>query len=428
MGPRLQTRTIGLRRVVITGMGSVSPVGNDVASAWSAVLKGVSGIARIEGFPVEHEPVQIAGQLKGFDPRTVLERKEIRRLDPFVCYAVAAAQQAVDGACLDMAKESAERVGVLVGSGIGGLHSIEANCRALHERGSRRVSPFFVPQLTANMASGYLSMRFGARGPNSCVVTACATGSHAIGEAYRLLQRGDADVMLAGGAEAAVTPLGMAGFFAMRALSTRNDAPARASRPFDAGRDGFVVAEGAGVLVLESLEHALARGAPVQAELVGYGMSGDAHHMTAPPEDGLGAQIAMRRALQDAALEPESVDYINAHGTSTPLNDRVETRAIRQVFGEHAERLMVSSTKSMTGHALGAAGGLEAIFTTLCVREGQVPPTINYEQPDPACDLDYVPNEARKADVKVALSNSFGFGGTNAVLALARYDAGQEAP
>ncbi len=428
MGPRLQTRTISLHRVVITGMGSVSPVGNDVASGWSAVLKGASGIARIEGFPVEDEPVQIAGQLKGFDPRTVLERKEIRRLDPFVRYAVAAAQQAVDGACLDMATESAERVGVLVGSGIGGLHSLEANCRVLQERGSRRVSPFFVPQLTANMASGYLSMRFGARGPNSCVVTACATGSHAIGEAYRLLQRGDADVMLAGGSEAAVTPLGLAGFVAMRALSTRNDAPARASRPFDAGRDGFVLAEGAGVLVLESLEHALARGASVQAELVGYGMSGDAHHMTAPPADGLGAQIAMRRALQDAALEPESVDYINAHGTSTPLNDRVETRAIRQVFGEHAERLMVSSTKSMTGHALGAAGGLEAIFTTLCLREGQVPPTINYEQPDPECDLDYVPNEARGADVKLALSNSFGFGGTNAVLAIARYDAGQEAP
>ena len=424
----METRTIGLRRVVITGMGSVSPVGNDVASAWGALLKGASGIARIEGFPVDDEPVQIAGQLKGFDPRTVLERKEIRRLDPFVRYAVAAAQQAVDDARLDMAKESAERVGVLIGSGIGGLHSIEENCKVLQERGSSRVSPFFVPQLTANMASGYVSMRFGARGPNSCVVTACATGSHALGEAYRLLQRGDADVMLAGGSEAPVTPLGLAGFRAMRALSTRNDAPSRASRPFDAGRDGFVVAEGAGVLVLESLEHALERGAPLHAELVGYGMSGDAHHMTAPPEDGMGAQIAMRRALQDAGLEPESVDYINAHGTSTPLNDSVETRAIRRVFAERAERLMVSSTKSMTGHALGAAGGLEAIFTTLCVREGQVPPTINYEEPDPECDLDYVPNQAREADVKVALSNSFGFGGTNAVLAIARYDAGPEAP
>ncbi len=424
----METRTIGLRRVVITGMGSVSPVGNDVASAWGALLKGASGIARFEGFPVDDEPVQIAGQLKGFDPRTVLERKEIRRLDPFVRYAVAAAQQAVDDARLDMAKESAERVGVLIGSGIGGLHSIEENCKVLQERGSSRVSPFFVPQLTANMASGYVSIRFGARGPNSCVVTACATGSHALGEAYRLLQRGDADVMLAGGSEAPVTPLGLAGFSAMRALSTRNDAPSRASRPFDAGRDGFVVAEGAGVLVLESLEHALERDAPLHAELVGYGMSGDAHHMTAPPEDGRGAQIAMRRALQDAGLEPESVDYINAHGTSTPLNDSVETRAIRRVFAEHAERLMVSSTKSMTGHALGAAGGLEAIFTTLCVREGQVPPTINYEEPDPECDLDYVPNHAREADVKVALSNSFGFGGTNAVLAIARYDAGQEAP
>ncbi len=428
MAPRLETRTIGLRRVVITGMGSVSPVGNDVASAWSALLKGASGIARVEGFSVEGERVQIAGQLKGFDPRSVLERKEVRRLDPFVRYAVAAAQEAVDAAGLDMAREDAERVGVLVGSGIGGLHALEENCKVLQERGSGRVSPFFVPQLTANMASGYVSMRFGARGPNSCVVTACATGSHSIGEAYRLLQRGDADVMLAGGAEATVTPLGLAGFAAMRALSTRNDAPSRASRPFDAGRDGFVVAEGAGVLVLESLEHALARGAPIHAELVGYGMSGDAHHMTAPPEDGLGAQIAMRRALQDARLEPGSVDYINAHGTSTPLNDSVETRAIRQVFAEQAERLMVSSTKSMTGHALGAAGGLEAIFTALCVREGQVPPTINYEEPDPECDLDYVPNEAREADVKVALSNSFGFGGTNAVLAIARYDAEQEAP
>ncbi len=428
MGPRFETRTIGLRRVVITGMGSVSPVGNDVASAWSALLKGASGIARVEGFPVEDERVQIAGQLKGFDPRSVLERKEVRRLDPFVRYAVAAAQEAVDDAGLDMAREDAERVGVLVGSGIGGLHALEENCKVLLERGSGRVSPFFVPQLTANMASGYVSMRFGARGPNSCVVTACATGSHAIGEAYRLLQRGDADVMLAGGAEATVTPLGLAGFAAMRALSTRNDAPSRASRPFDAGRDGFVVAEGAGVLVLESLKHAFVRGAPIHAELVGYGMSGDAHHMTAPPEDGMGAQIAMRRALQDARLEPGSVDYINAHGTSTPLNDSVETRAIRRVFAEQAERLMVSSTKSMTGHALGAAGGLEAIFTALCVREGQVPPTINYEEPDPECDLDYVPNEAREADVKVALSNSFGFGGTNAVLAIARYDAELEAP
>ncbi len=409
-------------------MGSVNPLGNDVASSWSALLKGASGIARVEGFPVEDEPVQIAGQLKGFDPSTVLERKEIRRLDPFVRYAVAAAQEAVDDARLDMTRESGERVGVLVGTGVGGLLSIETNCRVLHERGSARVSAFFVPQLTANMASGYVSMRFGARGPNSCVVTACASGSHAIGEAYRLLERGEADVLLAGGSEAPITPLGLAGFAAMRALSTRNNAPARASRPFDAGRDGFVVAEGAGVLVLESLEHARERGAPIHAELVGYGMSGDAHHMTAPPHDGLGAQLALRRALEDARLETTSIDYINAHGTSTPLNDSVETRAIRRVWGEHADRLMVSSTKSMTGHALGAAGGLEAIFTALCVRDGQVPPTINYEEPDPDCDLDYVPNQARQADVKVALSSSFGFGGTNAVLAIARYDAEQEAP
>lgn len=427
MGACLETRTIGLRRVVITGIGCVSPVGNDVASSWSALLKGVSGISRIERFAVDDEPVQIAGQLKGFDPSTLLERKEIRRLDPFVHYAVGAAQEAVDDAGLDITKESAERVGVLVGSGIGGLTSIEANCRVLIERGSSRVSPFFVPQLTANMASGYLSMRFAARGPNSCVVTACATGTHAIGEACRLLARGDADVMLAGGSEAPITRLGLAGFAAMRALSTRNDAPERASRPFDAGRDGFVMAEGSGVVVLETLEHALERAARIHAEVVGYGMSGDAHHITAPPESGLGAQLAMRRALEDARLQPESVDYINAHGTGTPLNDSAETCAIRRVFGEHANRLMVSSTKSMTGHALGAAGGLEAIFTALCVRDGQVPPTTNLEEPDPECDLDYVPHEAREVDVKVALSNSFGFGGTNAVLAIARYDAEREA-
>jgi 3-oxoacyl-[acyl-carrier-protein] synthase II len=290
------------------------------------------------------------------------------------------------------------------------------------------VSPFFIPQLIANMASGVVAMRFGARGPNSCVVTACATGGHCIGEAFRLIQRGDADLMIAGGAEAPIRPLGMAGFAAMRALSTRNDEPKRASRPFDLDRDGFVVGEGAGVLVLESLQDALARRARIHAEVVGYGMSGDAHHITAPPEDGAGAQRAMRLAIEDAGLAPSEVGYINAHGTSTPLNDRVETRAIRAVFGEHAQGLLVSSTKSMTGHALGAAGGIEAVFTALALREGRVPPTINYEKPDPACDLDYVPNVERAAAVRVALSNSFGFGGTNATLALARYDPAAEAP
>lgn len=424
---RLETGTLGLRRVVITGMGTVNPLGNDVPSSWASLLKGTSGIARIEGLPLDGLPVQIAGQLKGFDPGSVLDKKEVRRLDPFVHYAVAAAQEAVNDAGIDLSLELPERVGVAVGSGIGGLQSLETNCRVFDTKGAARVSPFFIPQLTANMAAGYLSIRWGTLGPNICVATACATGTHAIGEAYRLLQRGDADVLLAGGTEAPITPLGLAGFAAMRALSTRNDAPASASRPFDAGRDGFVVAEGAGVLLLESLEHALRRRARIQAEIVGYGMSADAYHMTAPAEDGRGARLAMQAALQDAGLEVSAVDYINAHGTSTPLNDVVETRAIRQLFAGHADRLMVSSSKSMTGHALGAAGGLEAIFTALCLRDGRVPPTINYEEPDPDCDLDYVPNEGRSAQLKVALSNSFGFGGTNAVLALARYPAEEEA-
>ncbi|MFQ5515172.1 MAG: beta-ketoacyl-ACP synthase II [Myxococcota bacterium] len=419
--PTLQERSG--RRVVITGLGSVNPLGNDVPTSWSALLKGVSGIARIEGFPIDDQPVKIAGQVKGFDPLSVLERKEVRRLDPFVRFSVAAAQEAVEDARLRLAGGLGDRAGVLIGSGVGGLSTLESTCRTLFERGPGRVSAFFVTQMAANMASGQVSIRFGACGPNSCVVTACATGTHAIGEAYRLIQRGDAELMIAGGAEAGVTPLGMAAFAAMRALSTRNDEPERASRPFDAGRDGFVNAEGAGVVVLESLEHARVRGARVHAEILGYGMSSDAHHITAPREDGSGAERAMRCALEDAGLAPEGVDYINAHGTSTPLNDRAETRAIRKLFGAHAERLMVSSTKSMTGHALGAAGGLEAIFTALALREGRVPPTINYDEPDPDCDLDYVPNEARQADLHVALSNSFGFGGTNATLVLACFDA-----
>ena len=418
----LVTRSIELRRVVITGMGAVNALGNDVPTTWSNLIKGVSGIAKIESVRVDDLASQIGGEVKGFDPESVLERKEVRRLDPFAHFAVAASQQAVDDAKLEIPSGGSDRMGVLIGSGIGGLQSIEKNNVALERRGPGRISPFFVPQMVTNMASGVVSMRFGARGPNSCVVTACASGAHSIGDAARLIQRGDAEVMLAGGAEAAIERIGLSGFAAMRALSTRNDEPTRASRPFDKGRDGFVIGEGAGMLVLESLEHALARGAPIQAELLGYGLSGDAYHMTAPPEDGRGAELAMRRALEDAGLSPESVDYLNAHGTSTPHNDRVETLAIRRVFGEHAEQLAISSTKSMIGHTLGAAGGLEAIFTILVLRDGEIPPTINYEEPDPDCDLDYTPNEARSANVRVAISNSFGFGGTNAALVIARYE------
>ena len=420
MPPTILPRTIELRRVVVTGLGVVTPLGNDVPTTWSALLKGVSGIERIRAFPTDDYPVRIAGEVKDFDPHTVLDRKEVRRLSRFLHLAVAATHEAVEDARLDTSRDLGDRAGVLVGSGIGGLDALEDNHRILLERGPRRVSPFLVPQMIANMASGVISMRLGARGPNLSVVSACATGTHAIGEAFRLIQRGEADLVVAGGSEAPVRPIALSGFAAMRALSTRNDEPHRASRPFDRGRDGFVVAEGAGVVVLEALEVARARGAPVHAEVVGYGRSGDAFHMTAPPEDGRGARAALRAALEDAAVRPEEVDYINAHGTSTPFNDRVETRAIREVFGEHAERLLVSSTKSMTGHTLGAAGGLEAVFTVLTLREGRVPPTINYEETDPDCDLDYVPNEPRRVSVRLALCNSFGFGGTNAVLALAR--------
>ncbi len=422
MAPRLTSGTIELQRVVITGMGTVNPLGNDVATTWNALLKGTSGIAPIEGFPVDDFSVKFAGQLKGFDPLTVMEKKQARRLDPYLHFAMAAAVEAMDDSRFEVTKEEAERTGVLVGSGIAGLLTMLKNCETLLAKGPMKISPFFVPSSIANMASGLISIRFGARGPNSCVVTACTTGTHAIGDAMRIIQRGDADVMIAGGAEAPVNPLGLAGFATMRALSTRNDDPERASRPFDKGRDGFVCSEGAGVVVLESLEHALARGARIHAEIVGYGMSGDAHHMTAPPEDGVGAQLAMRRAIEDGDLAPSDIDYINAHGTSTEYNDKVETYAIRQVLGEHAYKLAVSSTKSMIGHTLGGAGGIEAIFTALTVRDGKIPPTINFTDPDPDCDLDYVPNEMREAPVRVALSNSFGFGGTNGTLVIARYD------
>jgi 3-oxoacyl-[acyl-carrier-protein] synthase II len=422
MASRTVSRQVELRRVVVTGLGCVTPLGNDVSQSWNSLLKGISGVGPITSFPTEGFPVRIAAEVKEFDPTTVLARKEIRHLDRFIHYAVAAASEAVEDSRLDTGRDLGDRAGVIVGSGIGGLQSIERSHETLLRCGPGRISPFFIPQMIVNMASGVISMRFGARGPNSCVVTACATGNHSIGEAFRTLQRGDADIMIAGGSEAPIQPLAIAGFAAMRALSQRNDEPKRASRPFDADRDGFVVGEGAGILVLETLDHALARGAPIHAEIVGLGMSGDAHHMAAPPEGGEGAQRAIRHALEDAGLEPDDVSYINAHGTSTPQGDRVETCAIRAVFGEHADRLLVSSTKAMTGHALGAAGGLEAVFSVLALREGRVPPTINYDTPDPECDLDYVPNDARTVSLKVALSNAFGFGGTNATLAFAHYE------
>jgi len=420
--PRLRSRTIDLNRVVITGMGTVNPLGNDVATSWNALLKGVSGVAPLVGFETEDLPVKFGAQIKGFDPETVLDKKDARRYDLVLQYAMAAAVEAMADSGWVVPPERAERTGVLIGSGIAGLQTMLDNCEALVTRGPRRISPFFVPYAIANMSSGIVSIRYGARGPNSCVVTACTTGTHAIGDAFRILQRGDADVMIAGGVEAPVNRLGVAGFSAMRALSTRNEDPPRASRPFDRGRDGFVIAEAGGVVVLETLEHALARGARIHAEVVGYGMSGDANHMTAPPDDGIGAQLSMRAALRDAGLAPEDVGYINAHGTSTELNDKTESLAIRKVFGAHADKLAVSSTKSMTGHALGGAGGIEAIFTALAVAQGKLPPTINLTDPDPECDLDYVPNIMREAPVRAALSNSFGFGGTNGTLAIARYE------
>ena len=422
MAVRLTSRSIELRRVVVTGMGTVNPLGNDVATSWRNALAGVSGIRAIERFEVADMPVRIAGQVEGFDPASVLDRKEVRRLDPFLHYAMGAAVEAVEDSGLDTGAVPPERVGVMVGSGVAGLQAFYDNCTALADRGPSRVSPFFVPTTCANMASGLISMRYGVRGPNSCVVTACATGTHNLGDAFRLLQRGEADAMIAGGSEAPVNRTGISAFAVMKALSRRNDDPARASRPFDKGRDGFVAAEGAGVMVLESLEHALARGANIYAEVAGYGMSGDAHHMTAPPDDGMGAQLAMSKAIADAGLAPADVDYVNAHGTSTPYNDRIETHAIKRVFGESARSLKISSTKSMTGHLLGGAGGLEAVFSALAVREGRIPPTINYAEPDPDCDLDYVPNRAVEHPVRVALSNSFGFGGTNACLVVARYE------
>jgi len=410
-----------MRRVVVTGLGVVAPNGIGPESFWENLVKGVSGIDRITRFDASYHDSQIAGEVKGFDPLLYAEKKEVRKMDLFIRYALASAIMAVDDAKLTIKEAEQGRVGALIGTGMGGIPALEESYRTMLEKGPGRISPFFIPSIITNLASGQIAMRFGLRGPNSCVSTACATGNHAIGDSLELIKREAADVMFAGGSEAVITPLTIGGFCAMKALSTRNDAPQRASRPFDKGRDGFVMGEGAGVLILEELEHALQRGAKIYAELVGYGMSADAYHITAPEPEGMGAIASMRLALEDAGLNPEEVDYINAHGTSTPAGDTAETKAIKKVFGEHAYRLAVSSVKSMTGHLLGAAGGVESLATVLTLHHGLIPPTINYDEPDPECDLDYVPNNARRAEVGVALTNSFGFGGTNATLVFRKY-------
>jgi 3-oxoacyl-[acyl-carrier-protein] synthase II len=406
---------LSARRVVVTGIGLVTPLGIGLEKTWKALCAGESGIARITRFDPTDYPTQIAGEVKDFDPAAFIEKKEIKKMDLFIHFAVGAAQLAAEDAGLKVTSENAERVGVYIGSGIGGLSSIETYHKVLQDKGPDRVSPFFIPMTIINLASGQVAIRLGAKGPNSCAVTACATGNNCIGDAFRLIQRGDADVMVAGGAEAAVTPLGVAGFGAARALSRRNDEPTRASRPFDRDRDGFVLGEGAGVLVLEELEVATRRGARIYVEIVGYGMTADAYHITAPPDNGEGAVRCMELVIRDAGVAKEDIGYINAHGTST-FADKVETMAIKQVFGEHAYRIPVSSTKSMTGHLLGAAGGIEAAFSVLAIHRGLLPPTINLEHPDPECDLDYVPGRARETSVHVVLSNSFGFGGVNACL------------
>ncbi|USG67737.1 beta-ketoacyl-ACP synthase II [Brevibacillus ruminantium] len=411
------------RRVVITGVGVVSPIGNDATTFWKNLLEGKSGISRITSFDVSDYPTQIAGEVKDFDPEAYMDKKEIRRTDRFVQFGLAAAKMAVEDAKLEITAENAERVGVYIGSGIGGLSTWEEQHRTLLEKGPRRVSPFFIPMLIANMASGAVSIQYGAKGPTSSAITACATGTNAIGDAFRLIQHDHADVMITGGAEATVRPMAFAGFCSAKAMSTRNDEPEKASRPFDKDRDGFVMGEGAGVLILEELEHAKKRGATILAEVIGYGMSADAHHITAPSPGGEGAARCMRNAIRDAGIDPSEVAYINAHGTSTDQGDIAETMAIKEVFGEHAYKLAVSSTKSMTGHLLGATGGVEAIATAFALRDQILPPTINLENPDPECDLDYVPNVARKADVNVAVSNTFGFGGHNATIILKRYEA-----
>ncbi|MDP2166733.1 MAG: beta-ketoacyl-ACP synthase II [Thermodesulfovibrionales bacterium] len=409
-----------LRRVVVTGIGLVTPLAIGTEKSWACLLEGKSGVKRITQFDATDFPTKIAGEITGFEPADFIDAKEIKKMDRFIHLALAASQMAMDDSGLKISGENAERVGVMVGAGMGGLPAIERYHSVYLEKGPKRISPFFIPMLIINLASGQISIRFGAKGPNSAAVTACASGSHSIGDAFRLIQRGYADAMIAGGTESVITPMGIGGFNAMKALSTRNDEPEKASRPFDSERDGFVMGEGAGVLILEILESAQKRGAKIYAEISGYGMTSDAYHITSPSPDGDGAARCMKAALEDAGIRPEDVDYINAHGTSTRQGDELETNAIKRVFGGHAKRLAISSTKSMTGHLLGASGGVEAGITVLSIHHGVVPPTINLDNPDPECDLDYIPHNARKMTVNCALSNSFGFGGTNACLLFKR--------
>lgn len=420
--PRLPRSRGPDKRVVVTGIGLVSPMGMGVEENWANLLAGKSGIDHIKRFDASQYASKIAGEVKGFDPLDFMDRKEVRKMDPFIQYAIAAAELAVKDSALDPASLEGARTGVYVGSGIGGIEAITTNVLTLHEKGPGRVSPFFLVSGIINEASGVISIKYKARGPNLANATACATSTHSIGDSYRMVSRGDVDIMIAGGAEAPVTPLGIAGFTAMRALSSRNEEPQRASRPFDSERDGFVVAEGAGICILEELGHALKRGARIYAEIVGYGLSGDAYHVSAPCVDGEGAYLCMQSALSDAGIAPEELEYINAHGTSTTWNDKIETLAIKRVFGDYAYRLAVSSSKSMTGHLLGAAGAMEAAVCVLSLKNQILSPTINYENPDPECDLDYVPNASRSAEVVYALSNSFGFGGTNGSLLFRKFE------
>ncbi len=404
------------KRVVITGMGIVSPLGVGVRENWEAICSGKSGIGPITRFDATDFPSRIAGEVKGFRAEDFMDKKEVKKMDIFIHYALAAGMMAIEDAQLKIDESNADRVGVLVGAGLGGLSTIEKYHTILLKHGPKKISPFFIPMLIVNLAPGQISIYFGARGPNSSVVTACATGNHSIGEACRIIQRGDADAMIAGGAESTITPLAIGGFSSMRALSTRNDEPEKASRPFERDREGFVIAEGAGLLVLEELDHARKRGAQIYAEIIGFGCNGDAYHISAPSPNGIGAARCMEVALRDAHISYDEIDYINAHGTSTPLNDLSETKAMKTVFKDYAKKIPVSSTKSMTGHLLGAAGGVEAIYSVLAIKNGVIPPTVNYENPDPECDLDYVPNTPREAKVRTVMSNSFGFGGTNATL------------
>ncbi len=411
------------RRVVVTGVGLVTPIGIGTAETWTALCNGISGVDEITRFDVSAYDTKIAGEVKGFNPEDFLPKKEAKRMEPFIAYAIAAARMAMEDSGLIINDSNSDRVGVLTGCGLGGLSMIEDSSLLIKEKGPKKVTPFLIPMIIGNMAPGMISIHFGAKGPNASVATACAAGTHAVGDSFRIIERGDADAMLTGGVESVISPLCLAGFNAMRALSTRNDEPQKAARPFDRDRDGFVIGEGSGILVLESLDNALERGAHIYAEMYGYGMSSDGHHMSAPAPDGEGAVRCMKAAINDAGISCDQIDYINAHGTSTQLNDRNETIAVKTLFKEHAYSLAISSTKSMTGHLLGAAGGVESVFTALTIHNGIMPPTINLDNPDEECNLDYVPHKARKKDVNIAMSNSFGFGGTNASIIMKKFIA-----